>query len=454
MNVLEISTYGRNTLRRRRQELRIIDPCAMPNLAPAFELDPAAPTATLVAEDLPDITLEDLIGISPLPAAAVLHALQDVARILEAMHACGLVHGHLRPSAVYVMPDGRAALARRPGAAPPGTGTSHASAERADAYGFAVLAIELLTGVQRVDPRRPGSLAAALRQLPPAAATELKRALTTDPARRPLPVDLVESLTAVPAEEWPATHLRQAPEAPEPVQPPAPSEPPEPPAAVEPIEPIETMEPVETVERSESERWAPEAEARAETPAPDPAPILVAPAPAPGPGVVVRIVPPRPRRSLFRRVLGPFVILLGLVTVFTGGAVGATMLFAPSVSAGDATAAPLQVRRVSLSATPPQAFCPQASLHFAATIVTDGGAGEVEVRWRLPAGITADPESFSVDDGRNTLRAALDLTLTGTDRLVGKVIAVVSPTGVRASVPIRYLCPDSTRSRRNSSRAI
>jgi len=446
MNVLEITTYGRNTLRRLRRELRIIDPLSMPNLAPAFELDPSAPTATLVSEDLPDITLEDLIGIAPLPAAAVLHALQDVARILHAMHACGLVHGHLRPSAVYVMPDGRAALAR-PGTAPPGTGTSHASAERADAHGFAVLATELLAGVHPVDPDHAISMATALPLLPESAATELKRALTTDPSRRPLPLDLVETLAAIPAEEWPTNHLRRSPE--------PPAEPPEPP---EPPQPVESAEPVE---RPESERWAPEAEGEAEAAAQAPeagaeaAPEAVAPSePAPEPGIVVRIVPPRPRRSLFRRILGPFVILLGLMTVFAGGAVGAAMLFTPTLSAGDTAVAPLQVRRVSLSATPPQAFCPRASLHFAATIVTDGGAGEVEVRWRLPDGITADPESFSVDEGRNTLQAALDLTLTGTERLVGKVVAVVSPAGVRASVPIRYLCPDAPNDRRNRSRSI
>jgi hypothetical protein len=448
MSVLEITTYGRDTLRRLRRELRIIDPELMPNLALAFELDPSAPTATLVTEDLPDITLDDLISIAPLPAAAVLHALRDIAGILQAMHACGLVHGHLRPSSVYVMPDGRAALAH-PGAAPPGTGTSHDTAERADAYGFAVLAIELLTGVHPVDPRHAISMATALPLLPNAAATELKRALTTDPSRRPLPVDLVATLTAIPAEEWPTSHLLRTPP---PVE--------EPTIATSP-------DPVDA-EPSDNERWAPEtpetpedaetAEApedaeTAEAPEPEP-PLVTAVAPQPEPVVVVQIVPPRRKRSLFRRILGPFVILLGLMTVFAGGAVGATMLFAPTISAGDATAAPLQVRRVSLSATPPQAFCPRASLHFAATVVTDGRAGVVEVRWRLPDGITADSERFSLHAGQTTLRAAIDVTLTGNEKLRGKVVAIVSPAGVRASVPIRYLCPDATKTRRNQSRSI
>ncbi len=42
------------------------------------------------------------------------------------------------------------------------------------------------------------------------------------------------------------------------------------------------------------------------------------------------------------------------------------------------------------------------------------------------------------------LRAAFDLTLTGTDRVLGDVVAIVSPAGVRASAPIRYVCPSSS----------
>ncbi len=116
MTVLEITSYGRNTLRRLRHEARIVDRTLLPELAPAYELDPFAPTPTLVTGDLPDITLDDLVSISPLPAAAALHALHDVAAILEVMHDGGLVHGDLRPATVFILPDGRAALARSDGA--------------------------------------------------------------------------------------------------------------------------------------------------------------------------------------------------------------------------------------------------------------------------------------------------------------------------------------------------
>jgi hypothetical protein len=164
----------------------------------------------------------------------------------------------------------------------------------------------------------------------------------------------------------------------------------------------------------------------------------------------------RPKRSLFRRILGPFIILVGLLTVTAGGGAGAWLLFTPATSVGDpGTAAPPHVRRVSITVTPPQAQCPRASMHVSATIIADGGPGQVELRWRLPDGSATDHDTFSVDGGRTILRAAIDLTLTGSDRLRGKVVAVVGPNGARASAPIRYLCPSApTKKHPDRSRAM
>ena len=80
-----------------------------------------------------------------------------------------------------------------------------------------------------------------------------------------------------------------------------------------------------------------------------------------------------------------------------------------------------------MSVTPPQALCPHAALHITATIVADGGPGELELRWRLPDGSTADSQTFAFDGGRRVLRAAIDLTLTGREQLLGEVVAVVGP---------------------------
>ncbi|RHW28261.1 hypothetical protein D0Z08_04575 [Nocardioides immobilis] len=414
MTVLEITTYGRNTLRRLRREARIVDPSLVPGLAPAYEIDRLSPTPVLVTEDLPDITLDDLVSMSPLPAAAALHALQDVAATLEAMHANGVVHGDLRPSTVFILPDGRAALAR-PDTAPPVTEEALGAARLVDAHAFAILAFELLTGVHPLAPPDAVAMTSSLPVLPRSAATVLELALTLDGGRRPLPHAVMAALDAIPPEEWPTNHLRRPPR------------PLAPPIAVPSLR-------VQTIPRPK-----PEPPEQQEQPEP------------PVPATVVET----PSRSLFRRVLGPLVITLGLLTVAAGGGAGAWLLFTPDASADDPAAAPpLQVRRVALSVTPPQAHCPRAALRLTATVVADGGPGRLELEWRLPDGSTADPHSFLVDGGRTRLRAALDVTLTGTNQLRGKVVAVVvGHDGARATAPIRYLCRREDGAPRQARRA-
>ncbi len=427
MTVLEITTYGRNTLRRLRREARIVDPSLVPGLAPAYEIDRLSPTPVLVTEDLPDITVDHLVSISPLPAAAALHALQDVAATLEAMHANGVVHGDLRPSTVFILPDGRAALAR-PDTAPPATEEALGAARLVDAHAFAILAFELLTGVHPLAPPDAVAMTTLLPALPRSAATVLELALTLDGGRRPLPHAVMAALDAIPPEEWPTNHLRR------------------PPRPLAPPIAVPTLR-AQTIPRPNQ---------------PEPAVVEVHGAPAPSqPLVEVRgasapsLATSGRRRSLFRRILGPLVMTLGLLTVAAGGGAGAWLLFTPDASADDPAAAPPpQVRRVALSVTPPQVHCPRAALRLTATVVADGGPGRLELEWRLPDGSTADPHSFLVDGGRTRLRAALDVTLTGTSQLRGKVVAVVvGHDGARATAPIRYLCRREDGAPRQARRA-
>lgn len=438
MSVLEITTYGRNTLRRLRIEARLVAATPAPGLAWACERDRSSPTPALVSEYVPDVTLDDLISIAPLPAAAALHALQDVARTLDAMHACALSHGDLRPGTVYVLPDGRAALAQ-PADLPPATGSRSSAGRCDDALRFAMLAFELLTGDHPRDVGTAAARATSVPSLPRAAALALERALAATPSRRPSPIDLVTELDAVPPEDWPSNHLHR----PAPVAPVAPSPTPSP-------TPSSTPPPSTTLRSGPAE------------PDPEPGPATVEPSPAPssgpaprpetGPGVV-RILPPRPRKRRWRRVFELFVIMLGLATVLTGGGVGAWLLFAaPTATADDPAAAPPRVARVALSVTPPQAHCPRAVLHLAATVVIASGAGDLELRWQLPDGTTAETQRLSVDEGRRTVRAALDLSLNGYRQVRGEIVAIVSPGGTRATAPLRYLCP-SAKERPDRSRS-
>src|SRR5204862_2742013 len=114
--------------------------------------------------------------------------------------------------------------------------------------------------------------------------------------------------------------------------------------------------------------------------------------------------PPKRERTLLRRFMEPAVVLLGLAMVAAGAGGGAKLLLDPA-SAGDRVVRPPVVRRVSVSVTPPQAQCPRAAMHVAATIVLDGGEGELVVRWRLPDGSLAETESFSVGEGQRRMRA-------------------------------------------------
>ncbi|PWN02048.1 hypothetical protein DJ010_16095 [Nocardioides silvaticus] len=403
-----ITSSGRETLRRLRSASRHADR-PTPDPVAAWELDPDGTTPTLRTDDLPALTLADLVATSPLPAVAALSALRDVAATLDAVYATGVGHGDLRPATVLVLPDGRAALAR-PDAPPTVKRNGRGRARQEDNHAFAELAAALLT-----DP-------------PGAAAAVLADALEGDLSRRPAPHALLESLAEVPTESWTST--------------------------LRPLVEVERLDP-EPLEPEPLER--PEVIRLGSWPASMPATFAAPPEPA----VPLRFIPdgveerqrqrpPTRDRTLVRKVMEPFVVLAGFVLVAAGAGGGAFLLLSPSSSAGDPGATTPQVRRAAVSVTPPHAQCPHASMHVAITIVVDGGEGDLQVRWRLPDGRVAHSQTVSVDDGDDTLRAAFDLTFAGNDSVVGDVVAIISPVGVRASAPIRYVCPTE---RRNPDRA-
>ena len=343
-----------------------------PGLAPAWELDPVSTTPSLLIGDLPDISLADLAAVSALPAAAALCALHDVAATLDAVHDSGLAHGDLRASKVYVLPDGRAALAR-PDAAPAIKRNGRGRARQEDRHAFALLAAELLT-----DP-------------PQAAAALLEEALKVDIGRRPVPRALVDALDGIPAEDWPSNNLQRRPV----------ERLVAPPAVVPAVAPAVAPSAFVPVIRLGS--WPASMPATFTAP-PDPvaAEALASPARFIPDGVEERQRPrpPKRARSLTRKIMEPLVVLLGLAAVVSGAGGGALLLLATTSSAGDAGATRPHVLRVGVSITPPQAQCPRAAMHVAATIVIDGGEGELVCGGGCPTAAWPTPSSCRSTTGR------------------------------------------------------
>ncbi len=457
MGGLYVISTGRNALRRLRREARLLAD-AEPAVARAYDLDPMADTATLVMEYVPGVTLDDLVAVSTLPAAAALDALRDVAETLRAMHESGLVHGNLGPSAIYVLPDGHAALGE-PGEVPPGIGTLTPPDE--DAYDFAVLAFELLTGLHPLDPRTVISATRGHTDLPAAAAAVLEQALTSTGSATPAPHDLVAALDAVPVEDWPRrqtttpprdlsprTHLVWPPQTPMwagsleegtidiLVEPAPPSD------RVAPGAPV-TRAPVIDLEATLAPVLEPVVERT----------LVVEPIDLP-PVVELERTPDlellpvlddlspnswRPvKRGIVRRI-GPFFAILCMLGVVAAGGYGGSIVFADGAPRLSPLPVAVQVQDVSMTVSPFQAYCPRADLHLVASIATGGGVGDVRVTWQLPDGTTPS-QTVTVKPGQRLVQASLDITMKGRIALEGKAVATVQPSGLSATVPIRYLC--------------
>ncbi len=436
-----------DTLERFRREARILAATDVPTVVRVYDLDTSGDPAFLVMEYFPGVTLWDLMEAAPLPANQALAALRDVADALRMMSDHGLVHRDIKPSNVFVLPDGRAklgdfGLARaiaddsgfRTSGAPAGTpayfppevssGAAEATAE-SDAYSFAIMAYEALTGVRPIDapdaislitahwhqPPRP--VGDALPGFPVAAGEVLMRALAKDPAGRPLPHEQMAALDAVPPAAWPT---RDRPWVTVPT-----AEPPVPSVA-------------ETAGAAPATVLAP---AAGLAPATVPATPVAAATPTPTP------TPRRGRRrtsSLVGAALGGVLVaalLVGAAVWALGPGLGQGRRDAPPAN-GDA--ATLEVRSVTVAAQPDHGSCPRAEIHLLATVRTSGDAGEVVVAWTLPDGSAGPEQPFAVGEGESEVLASLDLDLTGSRPVDGSAAVVVRPGGLRASAPIRYTC--------------
>ena len=89
--------------------------------------------------------------------------------------------------------------------------------------------------------------------------------------------------------------------------------------------------------------------------------------------------------------------------------------------------------------------CPEASITLLATISTNGAAGSISVDWTLPDGSAGPQQAFALSDGQREVEATLDITLTGSNPVAGDAAAVVEPSGLRATTPVTYRCPDAAR---------
>jgi predicted Ser/Thr protein kinase len=384
--------------------------------------------AALVMEYVPGTNLHDLLENGPVPPAAALRILADVASALEAAAARGIVHRDIKSANVFVLPDGSAKLgdfgiARMlgdpavfrttdgsvrgtPGYMAPEAGLGGGEPDaRSDAYAFAVLAFETLTGRLPFGDldmaaalvahwERPAPLASeVVPGFPPAAAEAIAAGLTKDPDARPTPSALVDRLAAVPIEQWPN-------------------------AAGPDGAPIPA--PPTVVGAAGQQGVAPPTVIGAGAAAPV-APRAPMPAPPTGKG----------RRR--RRWLVPVAVVVCLAAL----GVAAWRLW----PAGDPAA--LEVRDVVLSLDPPtgQSGCPTATYRVAAEVTTNGGPGELAFAWELPDGRHTAPDSVDVAAGQHEARLSLSFDLAGPPVTGPPVLVVSAPQESRTEgPPVRFQC--------------
>lgn len=232
---------GPEDLERFRREGRVLAGLAHPAVVRVFDFRRDDDGAVLVMEYVEGASLADLMDAGPLPVPQVLPALADVADALAAGAEHGIAHRDVKPGNVFVLPDGHAklgdfGLARiaadpavfhtadgmnigTPAYFPPETGESEPDA-RSDAYSFAVMTFEVLTGrlpfeglgamamVAAHLTHAPPSPAELVPGLPQAASDAVLAGLAKDPAKRLLPQELVRRLAAVPVGAWPVLPAR------------------------------------------------------------------------------------------------------------------------------------------------------------------------------------------------------------------------------------------------------
>lgn len=459
-------------LARFRREAQILASTDIASVVRVYDLDTSGDPANLVMEYVPGVTLWDLMEQAPLPAYQGLSVMRDVADALRAMADRGLVHRDIKPSNVFVLPSGRAklgdfGLARavaddggfRTAGAPAGTpayfppevssGDAEATVE-SDAYSFAVMVYEVLTGSRPITAPDAISLITAHWTQPPRPVTEampgfpasvapvLMRALAKAPAGRPLPHELMAALDAVPADEWPTN---ERPAVPVPDAPPLEQDYEQVAATPTAGLPAET-----TVAADVPDVFAVTGAAEAVPPAPvrPVAPVTVAATETPDRAAVApRVAAARPARAGGRR-RNRTIATVAAVLVLVAGAFTAVWLLGDDDPEPQPPATPeLAVTSIALTADPPAARCPRTRVELVATIGTNGGEGSLSVAWTLPDGSVGPEQSFAVVEGQREVKATLLTTFSGSKPMDGDAVAVVRPSGLRAATPVSYRCPSA-----------
>jgi serine/threonine protein kinase len=395
-----------DALERFRREGTVLARLTHPAIVRVLDFRRDGQDALLVMEYVEGASLADLLDEGALSVPAALTALGDVADALAAAAAHGVAHRDVKPGNVFVLPGGHAklgdfGLARvvadasvfrtsdgsatgTPAYFPPETGQGLSEPdERSDAYSFAVMVYEVLTGRLPYDGegaiammaahwmREPPAPADVVPGFPPAANQALLAGLAKDPAERPLPCELVALLRAVPLAEWPAVPT-----------------------------PVPTGRSRPTVR-------------------------------APLPAAVASGSPPTPRRHRRR----PLAVLLAVSAVLAVGAVAARWLQRSDTPGLGVTSATIRVE-------PTSGACPGADYRAVATLSTNGGSGQIRLRWTQPDGIALPTSALAVNDGARAASAVLRFRVTGRRPLTGTVqLEVLSPNSLRASSPeVVYRC--------------
>jgi serine/threonine protein kinase len=392
---------GADALERFRREGTVLARLTHPAIVRVHDFRREGADALLVMEYVDGASLADLLEQGPLPVHLALTALGDVADALAAAAAQGIAHRDVKPGNVFVLPDGHAklgdfGLARvvadasvfrtsdgtatgTPAYFPPETGQGLSEPdERSDAYSFAVMAYEVLTGRLPYDGEGAIAMIAAhwmrdppapidvVPGFPKAANDALLAGLSKDPAARPLPCALVTRLRSVPAADWPP-----------------------PPVSTGPSRPT----------------------------------VRVRPTPPPA-----ATAPTHRRRRLGRREL-----VLAAVGVVALGLAAAHWL--------TSEASPLAVSRVAVTVTPSSGRCPAAEFAATARFATNSGSGRLRVQWTQPDGAVLPATEVAVSKGTGTT-TVLRFRITGERSLTGRVrIQVLSPNPALAVSPeISYRC--------------
>jgi hypothetical protein len=393
-----------NALERFRREGTVLARLTHPAIVRVHDFRRDGPDALLVMEYVEGASLADLLDGGGLSVPSALTALGDVADALAAAAALGIAHRDVKPGNVFVLPDGHAklgdfGLARvvadvsvfrtsdgsatgTPAYFPPETGQGLSEPdERSDAYSFAVMAYEVLTGRLPYDGegaiamiaahwmREPPAPVDVVPGFPPAANDALLAGLAKDPAARLLPCALVAKLRAVALSDWPAVPAAPA--------------------------------------RSRST-------VRVQTPS------------------AVALGGPTGRRGgrgrgARRRVTITTGLVL-LVALAAGGWLIARR--APTLALTGAT----------VRVQPSVGSCPGADFRATATIRTNGGTGRIRLRWTQPDGTPLPPTELAAKGG--SAAAVLRFRITGERPLTGRVrLQVLAPNQLESSSSeIVYRC--------------